>query len=83
MALRKIYIAVECADDAQRDIIQGIFNEVSNMRIFNGSQIQGMYPFVRAHQNELYQLFTMVGKNGIKSLMSASGIALVTKLAKR
>jgi hypothetical protein len=83
MALRKIYIAVDCADDAQKDAVQKIFNEVSNMRIFNGSQIQSFYPYVKAHQQDLFQLFSMVSKNGVKSLMSASGIAVVTRLAKR
>lgn len=83
MAYRKIFIAVDCADDAQKEAVQGIFNELSNMRLFNGNQIQNIYPFVKAHQNELFQLFSMISNNGVKSLMSASGIALVTKLAKR
>ena len=29
MALRKIVVAVDCADDAQRDEVQRIMNEVS------------------------------------------------------
>lgn len=83
MALRRIVIAVECVDDAQRDRVQEIMNEVSGMRMLDGAKIEGMYPFFRNHQSELYQLFGLVSKGGIKSMMSGQGIALMTKLAKR
>ena len=83
MALRKIIIAVDCADDAQRDRVQEIMNEISGMRLLNGTRIEGMYPYFREHQGDLYQLFDMVSKNGIKSLMSGQGISVITKLARR
>jgi hypothetical protein len=80
---KKIFLAVDCADDAQRDEVQRIMNEVSNMRLFNASQILSAYPYFRLHQGELSQLFTMVSRGGVKSLMSAGGISIITKLAKR
>jgi hypothetical protein len=80
---KKIFLAVDCADDAQRDEVQRIMNEVSNMRLFNASQILSAYPYFRQHQGELSQLFTMVSRGGVKSLMSAGGISIITKLAKR
>ena len=83
MRLRKIAIAVDCEDDAQRDRIQAIMDEISGMRMLNGGQIENMYPFFRTHQAELFQLFGMVSNGGIKSLMSGQGVALITKLAKR
>lgn len=83
MRLRKIAIAVDCEDDAQRDRIQAIMDEISGMRVLNGGQIESMYPFFRTHQAELFQLFGMVSNGGIKSLMSGQGVALITKLAKR
>lgn len=83
MALRKIILAVDCADDAQRDRVQGIMNEVSGMRILEGAKIEGMYPYFRQHQGELYQLFNLVGNGGVKALMSGLGISLITKLARR
>lgn len=83
MALRRIEIAVDCVDDAQRNRVQEIMNEVSGMRMLDGTKIEGIYPFFRVHQGELYQLFSLVSKGGIKSLMSGQGIALMTKLAKR
>ena len=83
MAYRKIFIAVDCADDTEKKLYRAYSMNLSNMRLFNGNQIQNIYPFVKAHQNELFQLFSMISNNGVKSLMSASGIALVTKLAKR
>ena len=83
MALRKIILAVDCADDAQRDRVQEIMNEISGMRFLNGERIEGAYPYFKSHQGELYQLFGMVSKNGIKSLMSGQGVGLLTKLARR
>lgn len=83
MALRKVNIGVECTDDAQRDRIQAIMNEVSGMGLLNGTNIEGMYPYFRSHQGELIQLFNLVGKGGVKALMSGQGIGLVTKLARR
>lgn len=83
MALRKIIIAVDCADDAQRDRVQDIVNEISGMRMLDGGKIEGMYPFFRLHHDEISQLFSMISRNGIKSVMSGQGLALITKLARR
>ena len=83
MGLRKVIIAIDCADDAQRDRVQAIVNEISGMRILDGTKIEGMYPYFKAHQGELYQLFNLVGKGGGKALVSGQGISLITKLAKR
>ena len=83
MALRKIYLAVDCGSDEQRDAVQRIFDDVSNMRLLKGNQIQSVYPYIKSHQNDLYQLFNMVAKDGVKSLMSANGISVVTRLARR
>lgn len=82
MALRKIVLAVDCADDAQRDRVQAIMNEISGMKMLNGSKIEGMYPYFRKHQGELYQLFNLIGNGGVKALMSGQGISLITKLAR-
>ena len=83
MALRKIIVAVDCADDAQRDRVQEIMNEISGMRMLDGAKMEGMYPFFRSHHSELRQLFGMVANNGIKSLMSGQGLGIITKLARR
>lgn len=83
MALRKIVLAVDCADDAQKDRVQAIMNEISGMRMFDATKIEGMYPYFRQHQGELYQLFNLIGNGGVKALMSKQGISLITKLARR
>ena len=83
MALRKILIAVDCNDEAQRDRIQNIMNEVSGMGLLRADQIEGMYPYFRNHRMELQQLFALVAQNGVKSLMSGQGLSLITKLARR
>lgn len=76
-------MAVDCADDAQRDRIQAIMNEISGMKMFHAAKIEGMYPFFRQHQGELYQLFNLIGNGGVKALMSGKGVSLITKLARR
>ena len=83
MALRRIEIAVECADDEQRDRVQGIMNEVSRMRLLDGAKIEGAYPFLKTHYGDLRSLFGLVSKGGIKSLISGQGIGFMTKLARR
>lgn len=82
MALRKIIIAVDCTDDAQRDRVQSIMNEVSGMRVLDGMKIEGMYPYFKSHYRELIGLFNLIGHGGVKALLSAQGIGLVTKLAR-
>lgn len=82
MALRKINIAVDCVDDAERDAVQRVMEEISAMRLFNGNAIVGMYPYMKAHQSELVQLFKMIRNDGVKSLFSVNGGILLSKLAK-
>lgn len=83
MAYRKIYLAIDCEDDAQRDALQKIFNEISNMRVLNATQIQGMYPFFRQHQSELEQIFSLVKNKGVKGLISMQGANLLNRLTKK
>lgn len=82
MALRKIYLAVECANDQERDAVQGIANELSNMRVMNANSIIKMMPLVEKHKAEFTQLFQMITRDGISSLMSIRGGMLIGKSAK-
>lgn len=78
--LGKVYIVLDFADEAEKAQVQDILKEVSNMRLTNGGQIVSMYPFVKARQRELLQLFQMIRNNGVKSLLSFEGAALVKSL---
>ena len=51
--LRKIIIAVDCADDAERDRVQNIATEVSNMRILDGRKMVGIWPYVQSHKSDM------------------------------
>lgn len=82
MALRKIYLAVECANDQERDTVQGIANELSNMRVMNANSIIKMMPIVEKYKAEFTQLFQMITRDGISSLMSIRGGMLIGKLTK-
>lgn len=80
--LRKIYIAVDCENDEQRDAVQAAFNELSEMRIFKGVDIVQMQPMLRAHSEDFAQLFNMVAHGGIKSLLTIRGGMLIKRLTK-
>lgn len=79
---RKIVIAVDCADDAERDRVQNIANEVSNMRILDGRKLTAIWPYVQSHKADITQIFGLVSQGGVKSLISAKGIQLLTKLTR-
>jgi hypothetical protein len=80
--LRKITIAVDCADDAERDRVQEIATEISNMRILDGRRLTGIWPYVQAHKGDIQQLFSLISEGGIKALVSGKGIQLLTRLTK-
>lgn len=80
MALRKIIVAVDCADDNERDIVQGVFQEISNMRVLNGTQIKKMIPLIKKNKSELIELFGLITKDGIGSLLSIKGGRLIARL---
>lgn len=80
--LRKIIIAVDCADDNERDRVQQIANEVSGMRLLTANRLIGIYPYVSAHRGDIAEIFGIVSRNGIKGIMSGRGIQLLTKLAR-
>lgn len=80
--LGKVYIVLDFADEREKEQVQEILKEFSNMRLTNGRQIVSFYPFVKARQRELFQLFNMIRNNGVKSLVSLQGAALVKSLMK-
>lgn len=81
--LRKITIAVDCANDQERDKVQEIMAEISGMGILSANSIIGMYPFLKANRAQIFELFGMVSKSGIKSIISAKGISMLTQLTRR
>ena len=80
--LRKIIIAVDCADDNERDRVQQIATEVSNMRILDGRKMVGVWPYIQAHKGDIQQLFSLITEGGIKALVSGKGIQLLTRLTR-
>lgn len=82
MALRKLYIVVDCEDDEQKEAVQTALNELSNTRVLTSRNIISMYPFFKKHQSELIELFGMIKSGGIKSLLSVRGGTLINNLRK-
>lgn len=81
--LRKIYVAVDCRDDAERDAVQGVMNEVSNMRVLNGAQIVSMAPMVKAKKDVIGQMFGLIAQRGPQALASVQGGILIAKMLKK
>lgn len=80
MALRKIYIAVECANDEQRDRVQRIAEEISSMRVFDGNMIEGVYPTLRAKQSQISGIIQHIKANGIQGVKSVKFLTLIGEL---
>lgn len=78
--LGKVFLVLDFADEVQKEQVQEVFKEISNMRLTDGTQILSIYPFAKAHQNEILQLFNLVKQNGVKAVMSLQGAALIKKL---
>lgn len=82
MALRKLYIVVDCEDDEQKEAVQTAFNELSNTRALTSRSIISMYPFFQKNRDSLMELFRMIKEGGIKSLLSVRGGTLINNIRK-
>lgn len=82
MALRKLYIVVDCENDEQKDAVQTAFNELSNTRALTSRMIISMYPFFQKNRASLFELFNMIKTGGVKSLLSVKGGTLINNLRK-
>ena len=80
MALRKIYLAVDCENDAERDAVQGMANEISNMRVLNSRSLISVQPLIQRNGPELKRLFTLIANGGPKALLSMEGARLLMSL---
>lgn len=80
MALRKLYIVIDCADDTQKEQVQGVLNDISNMRSFNGTDVLKMKPMFDKNKNVFVQMFKAIGQGGTSGIMKC--IPLLTKLRK-
>jgi hypothetical protein len=80
--LGKVYIVLDFDNEEQKQYVQKVFEDISNMRIVSGRQIEQIYPFYQRHKGEINELFNMVSNGGAKSIMSMRGAALIAKLSK-
>lgn len=81
--LRKLFIAIDCDDDAQVQAIQQELNELSNSRVLTGRKIISMLPYYKSHRNTLNELFKLVSQGGIKGVLSVKGAQLMSKLTSK
>lgn len=80
--LKKVFLAIECADEKQRDEAQLVLNEVSNMRVITAERIVKAYPIFKAREADIRQLFAIISQSGVKGLLSMQGASLLAKLTK-
>lgn len=80
--LRKLYMAIDCTDDQQKEQVQQVLAELGGMNLISGTQILKIYPYFRAHQREIMELFTMIAKDGPSVVVSFRGAMLVNSLRK-
>lgn len=80
--LRKLNIAIDCASDEEKELVQQVLAELGGMNLISGTQILKIYPYFRAHQREIMELFTMIAKDGPSAVVSFRGAMLVNSLRK-
>ena len=66
---RKIVLVVDCANDKEKEIVQGIANEISGTFQMKGSDLISFYPFVKQHKALLYSAVKTVARDGKKGVM--------------
>lgn len=81
--LRKLFIAIDCDDDAQVQAIQQELNELSNSRVLTGRKLMSMLPYYKSHRNTLNELFKLVSQGGVKAAISIKGAQLISKLTSK
>lgn len=81
--LKKVFLAIECTDEKQRDELQSILNEISAMRVITAEQILKAWPMIKARQSEIRNLFALVAQNGAKGIMSMQGVSAITQLMRK
>ncbi len=82
MALKKLYIAVDCENEEQKIAVQNMLKELSEARILKSRQLITMYPLLKSHRAELKNLFNVITSNETgmsKSMKVASAIAKMMK----
>ena len=67
---RKIILVVDCADDKEKELVQGIANEISGTFNMKGSDLISFYPFVKKNKALLYSAVKTVSKDGKKGMMN-------------
>lgn len=77
--LKKIFIVIDVNDEQQRDRIQIIANDISNMRVLDGNRIENIYPMFKKYESDIRQIFHTVSTNGF----GASTMMAIGKLASR
>lgn len=82
MALRKLYIVLDCDDDQQKEQVQSLLNEVSNARMLNGRQLVSMAPIIQRNRADIAELFNMIRQGGIKAIMSMKGGLIISRISK-
>lgn len=81
--LKKVFLAIECADEKQRDEAQLVLNEISNARVITAERLIKGYPIYKQREPEIRQLFGIISQSGAKGLMSMQGVSLITKLMRK
>lgn len=80
MALKKLYIAIDCGNDQEEQAAQEVLKQISNMRIFDAKKLITYYPILKSREKGIRELFGLVSNGGVKSLLSMKGISLIKSL---
>lgn len=80
MALKKLFIVIDCDNEQEEQAAQEAFKQLSNMRILTAKKLITYYPILKSKEGTIRKLFDMVTSGGVKSLMSIQGMSLIKSL---
>ena len=69
MSYRKVFIAVDCDNDQELQLVQNIAKEISGTFSIKAKDVIGFYPFVVKNRALLYSAVKTVAAEGKKGVM--------------
>jgi hypothetical protein len=68
MAFRKVYIAIDCANEAEFEQVQNVAKVMSNIFRFRGDDVLAMYPIVAKNGEVISATVRTIAQEGMRGV---------------
>ena len=69
MAYRKVILAVDCENEQEKQKMQEIANELSELLHFKAKDLIEFYPILKTHRALIYNSINIISKEGKRGLL--------------